>query len=73
MKSIRLSFALCCALLFFLLAFLCPPNSTAKEVDLTFKDMTLSANLKAVPLKFIVEKIGKEKGIWFKGDKALQP
>jgi hypothetical protein len=41
-----------------------------KVVDLTIKGETLSAKLKEVPLKDILEKLERELGIWFKGDES---
>jgi hypothetical protein len=45
----------------------------AKEgyTDLKFQGKTLSADVKKVPLKAILEKLKKEKGIWFEGDESL--
>jgi len=40
-------------------------------VDLTVEGEVLSANLKEIPLKDILEKLEREKGIWFKGDKSV--
>ena len=42
-----------------------------KIVDLTIKGKTLSAKLKEIPLKDILEKLEREIGIWFKGDESV--
>ena len=42
-----------------------------KIVDLTIKGETLSAKLKEIPLKDILEKLEREIGIWFKGDESV--
>jgi len=42
-----------------------------KIVDLTIKGETLSAKLKEIPLKDILEKLERETGIWFKGDESV--
>ena len=40
-------------------------------VDLSIEGDTLSVNLKAIPLKDILEKLEKEKGIWCRGDESV--
>lgn len=47
--------------------FFLPNWSIANCVDLIFEKETLSANLKEVPLKVVLEKISREKGIWIRG------
>ena len=42
-----------------------------KIVDLTIKGKTLSAKLKEIPLKDILEKLERETGIWFKSDESV--
>ena len=42
-----------------------------KIVNLTIKGETLSAKLKEIPLKDILEKLEREIGIWFKGDESV--
>ena len=49
-----------------------PPVLTgAERVDLTIEGETFSARLREVPLKTILEKLEREKGIWFRGDSSL--
>jgi hypothetical protein len=54
--------------------FLCIISAVAAReggVDFTVEGEVLSANLKEIPLKDILEKLEREKGIWFKGDKSV--
>lgn len=60
-----------CTIALFLSGLTLPNWSIAAAVDLVFKEETLSANLKKVPLKVVLEKISREKGIWFKGDASV--
>ncbi len=48
-----------------------PSLSIAYSVDLIFKGETLSANLKEVPLKTVLEKISREKGVWVEGKESV--
>jgi len=41
------------------------------KIRLEFKDQNLSADIEETPLKAIIEKIKKQKGIWFKGKESL--
>lgn len=56
-----------CGIALFLSGLTLPNWSIATGVDLVFKEATLSANLDEVPLKVVLEKISREKGIWIKG------
>jgi hypothetical protein len=40
-------------------------------MNLKIQGKALSADLKNIPLKFILEKLERERGIWFKGDESL--
>jgi hypothetical protein len=55
-----------CGIALFLSGLILPNWSIATGVDLVFKEETLSANLDEVPLKEVLEKISREKGIWIK-------
>jgi hypothetical protein len=57
----------CLALLFLL----CSAKAEEMVMDLNIKDNTISANLIEAPFKDIIEKIEKEKGIWFKGSDSI--
>jgi hypothetical protein len=48
-----------------------PALSEAGKADIKFKDEMISADIQNAPLKEVTEKIGKEKGIWFKGEESL--
>ncbi|OQX10860.1 MAG: hypothetical protein BWK80_45330 [Desulfobacteraceae bacterium IS3] len=48
-----------------------PALSEAGKADIKFKGEMLSADIQNAPLKEVTEKIGKEKGIWFKGEESL--
>jgi hypothetical protein len=53
---------------------LCPFSSAwsgKEDINLKIKDQTLSADLKDIPLRPILDKLKKESGIWFNGDEAL--
>ena len=54
----------------FFLSIISTVPAREKIVDLTIKGKTLSAKLKEIPLKDILEKLEREKGIWFKGDES---
>jgi hypothetical protein len=67
-KSIKKALVtISCGIAFFLSGLTLPNWSIATGVDLVFKEETLSANLDEVPLKVVLEKISREKGIWIKG------
>jgi hypothetical protein len=56
--------------LFFLGVF--PPSSAVGgDIDLTIEGGALSARLKGISLKIILEKLEKGRGIWFKGNSSL--
>jgi hypothetical protein len=55
----------------FLIGGFSPAWSGEKDMALDFQGQTFSAFLQAVPLRFILEKLEKEKGIWFKGASSL--
>jgi hypothetical protein len=59
---------LACAFVF---SALCPAWSGNADIDLKVEGRTLSANVKEVPLKTILEKLKKETGIWIKGSESL--
>lgn len=42
-----------------------------RDIDLQFRGQIMSAELQAVPLRLILEKLQREKGIWFKGDESV--
>ena len=61
---------------FYMLTFFClgsfsPASAGKGEVDVKFEGQILSAELQGVSLKVILEKLNREKGIWFKGDESL--
>jgi len=60
-----------CAISLYFSGLFLPSLSIAYSVDLTFKGETLSANLKEVPLKTVLEKISREKGVWIKGNDSV--
>jgi hypothetical protein len=41
------------------------------DIDLTIKGEVLSARLAGIPLKAVLEKLERERGIWFKGNSSL--
>lgn len=54
--------------------FLCvfsPAWSGEEDIDVKIEGQTLSANVKEVPLKAMLEKLKKETGIWVKGSQSL--
>jgi len=55
----------------FLIGGFSPAWSGEKDMALDFQGQTFSAFLQAAPLRFILEKLEKEKGIWFKGASSL--
>ncbi len=60
-----------CAISLYFSGLFLPSLSTAYSVDLVFKGETLSANLKEVPLKTVLDKIREEKGIWIEGKESV--
>ena len=46
-------------------------SSEDADIYLKVKDHTLSANIKEIPLKTVLEKLRKETGIWIKGSESL--
>lgn len=56
---------------FFSLTFASFVIAQAGEIDLDFENQSLSAHIERAPLKAVVEKIAKRKGIWIKGDQYL--
>lgn len=53
------------ASLLFLL-FSAPIPSMGGRIDLDFKKLTLSAEIREAPIRTVIEKIKEEKGVWFK-------
>jgi hypothetical protein len=41
------------------------------RIELNFDDRFVSANLENVPLRIILDKIKREKGLWYKRDRSL--
>jgi hypothetical protein len=70
MKSIKTLIICFIACSFFLCTF-SAAWSEKGNIDFKLEGHTLSANLKEIPLKFILERLEKERGIWFQGDEAL--
>lgn len=48
-----------------------PVLAGGEDIDLTIGGNFLSARLKEIPLKIILEKLKREKGVWFRGDLNL--
>lgn len=66
-KIIMACFMLTCSCLGF-----SPSASSGKEeIDMEFKGKVMSAELEGVSLRLVLEKLGKEKGIWFRGDESV--
>ena len=55
----------------FFLAVLPPTLASREDIDLTIHGEVLSAKLRGIPLKIILEKLERERGIWFRGNKSL--
>jgi len=55
----------------FFLAVLPLTAASREDIDLTIHGEVLSARLRAIPLKIILEKLEREKGIWFRGNSSL--
>jgi hypothetical protein len=49
-----------------LLFFSAPIPAMGGGIDLDFKNLTLSAEIREAPIRDVIEKIKEEKGIWFK-------
>ena len=45
--------------------------STERNVVLNFQGQVFSASIPGVPLRLVLEELGREKGIWFRGDSSL--
>jgi len=48
-----------------------PVLARGGDIDLTIEAGVLSARLKEIPLRIILEKLERERGIWFRGDSSL--
>jgi hypothetical protein len=48
-----------------------PVLGAGRDIDLTIEGETLSAKFRKVPLKIILEKLERDKGIWFRGESSL--
>jgi hypothetical protein len=70
MKKMTKMFAVWCIIMFFCLGspFVFSGN---REIDLEFRGQIMSAELQGVPLRLSLEKLRREKGIWFKGDESV--
>lgn len=55
----------------FFMCLFSPAWSGKGDINLKIKGQALSVNLKEIPLKFILEKLKRERGIWFQGDESL--
>jgi hypothetical protein len=55
----------------FFLAVLPPTAASSGNIDLTIHGEVLSARLRGIPLKIILEKLEREKGIWFRGNTSV--
>ena len=53
------------------LAVLPPTVASRGNIDLPIHGEVLSARLRKIPLKIILEKLERERGIWFRGDPSL--
>jgi hypothetical protein len=53
--------------MFFCLASFSSAASDEEKIDLKIKGQIMSAELQGVPLRLILEKLKREKGIWYKG------
>jgi len=61
-RAILIPFA--ASLLFLLLS--APIPAMGGRIDLDFKNLTLSAEIREAPIRTVIEKFKEEKGIWFK-------
>jgi len=64
-------FAVCCIFIFFCLGSFCSISSGKEEIDVKVKGQMMSAELQGVSLRLVLEKLEREKGIWFKGDESV--
>lgn len=64
-------FTLALIFTFFCLGFFSFAIPGTGELDLKFTGQIMSAEVQGVPLRVILEKIEREKGIWFKGDESV--
>jgi hypothetical protein len=48
-----------------------PASAAGWDIDLTIEGEVLSARLRGVPLKAVLETLERERGIWFKGNSLL--
>jgi hypothetical protein len=55
----------------FFLTVLPPTVASRENIDLTIHGEVLSARLRGIPLKIILEKLERERGIWFRGNTSL--
>jgi len=62
-------FTACCISMFFLGSFF-SISSGEGELDVDFQGQIMSAELQGVSLRLILERLEREKGIWFKGDQS---
>lgn len=60
----------CFTLMFFCLGSLLSPSSGKEEIALELRGQVMSAELQGVSLRLILERLKREKGIWFKGDES---
>lgn len=70
-STITKIFATCLLVLFFCLAAFSVASPGTGEMDLRFDGRNMSAEIQGAPLRDILEKLKKEKGIWFKCDASL--
>ena len=57
--------------IFFSLGLFCSVSSGKEEIDLELRGQAMSAELQGVSLRLVLEKLEREKGIWFKGDESV--
>ena len=55
----------------FFLAVLPPTAASGEDIDLTIHGEVLSARLRGIPLKIILEKLERERGTWFRGNTSF--
>ena len=66
-KTLIVTFIACS----FFLGVFSPAWSGRGDIDFRLEGCTLSADLKNIPLEFILEKLERERGIWFRGNVSL--
>ena len=54
-----------------LLGIFSPVLTGREDIDLIVEGEVLSAKLNGIPLKIILEKLERERGIWFRGNTSL--